>query len=63
MPYLACDGSNRIRKFLSAETVKARGGWYSLMMLTLVLNSVQKRSDELRLKDYCSIEVLSHSQR
>ena len=33
----------------------------SLVLLTLVLNSVQKGSDELRLKDYGSVEVLSHS--
>lgn len=35
---------------------------YSLVLLTLVLNSVHERSDELRLKDYSSVEVLSHSQ-
>lgn len=32
-------------------------------MLTLVLDSVQKRSDKLGLEDYGSVEVLSHSQR
>ena len=35
----------------------------TVVMLTLVLNSVQKRSDELRLKDYGSVEVFSHSKR
>ena len=44
LPYFVCDGSNRIRKFLSAETVNslADGFPQTHLMLTLVLNSVQK---------------------
>lgn len=65
LPYFAFDGSNRLRKFLSRETVNNLTDAFpqALAMLTLVLNSVQKRSDEFGLEDYGSIEVLPYCQR
>ena len=50
---------------MSGKTVKnlADGFPRALVLLTLVLNSVQERSNEFRLKDYGSIEVLPYRQR
>lgn len=60
----ACGRSNRIRKFLSADCYH-HGRWIpqALIILTLVLNGVNERSDEFRLKDYGCIEVFPHRQR
>ena len=60
--YLACEGSNRVRNFLSAQTVNKSTVEIpqALVVPTLVLNSVQEGGDEFRLDDYGGIEVLPY---
>ena len=60
--YLVCEGSNRVRNFLSAQTVNKSTVEIpqALVVPTLVLNGVQEGSDEFRLDNYGGIEVLPY---